>query len=127
MDKVFIENFEIETIIGIYDHERVNRQKVVLDIELYCDIKPASESGDIDKALNYKTLTDKLKLMVEESQFLLIETLAESVADFILDNHKVTCVRLKLHKPDALDGKTNVGIEIERRQASANPRPGFMA
>lgn len=127
MDKVFVENLEIETIIGIYDHERVNRQKVVLDIEMFCDIKPAAETEDIDKALNYKILTDELRTMVSESQFLLIETLAERVSEFILEDHKVAVVRLKLRKPDALEGNTNVGIEIERRRRSGHARPGFMA
>lgn len=127
MDKVFVEQLEIDAIIGIYDRERNHKQKVIFDIELYCDIKPAAESDNIDDALNYKTLSDELIELVGNSQCLLIESLAELVAAHILANHRVEWLKLRLNKPDALDGSTNVGVEIERRRAPQKFRPGFMA
>ena len=74
MDKVFIKNLEIETIIGIYDWEREKRQRVVFDIEMAWDNAKPAGSENIDDALNYKTLSDELKDTVGSSKYLLIET-----------------------------------------------------
>lgn len=126
MDKVFIRQLEIDAIIGIYDEERTRKQKVVFDIDMAWDIEAAARSENIDDALNYKTLTDHLKEEVGSSEFQLIETLAEHVAKLILDEYKVQWLRLKLHKPDALDGDTNVGVEITRTGKQSKPRPGFL-
>lgn len=126
MDKVFIKNLEIDAIIGIYDFERTTRQKVVFDIEMWWDVAKAAKSENIDDALNYKTLSDQLKDYVGQSQFQLIETLAEAVAAIIIDQYAVESVKLTLHKPDALDGATDVGVEILRHRTAAKPRAGFM-
>ena len=53
MDTVFIDGLEIETIIGIYDWEREVKQVVRLDLQMAWDNKPAAQSEDINKALNY--------------------------------------------------------------------------
>ena len=126
MDKVFIRQLEINAIIGIYDEERTRKQKVVLDIDMAWDIEAVAKSESIDDALNYKTLTDHLKEDVGSSEFQLIETLAEHVAKLILDGYKVQWLRLKLHKPEALDGETNVGVEITRTRKQSQQRPGFL-
>ena len=114
MDTVFVRDLRIDTIIGIYDHERSHKQTIVLDFDMSFDIAKAAASEDIDDALNYKTLTDALNDFVENSQFLLIETLAERIASIIIDDFGVAKVKLTLHKPNALSGTTDVGIIIER-------------
>lgn len=114
LDTVFVRDLRIETIIGIYDHERTAKQTIVLDFDMCFDIAKAAASEDIDDALNYKTLTDTLRDFVEGSEFLLIETLAERIASIIIDDFGVEKVKLTLHKPNALSGTTDVGVIIER-------------
>ncbi|MFK7891622.1 MAG: dihydroneopterin aldolase [Granulosicoccus sp.] len=114
MDLIFINNLTVETIIGIYDFERTNRQKIVIDLELSADIAKAAATEDINSALNYKILADTLTDYIADSQFQLIETLAERVTEIVLRDFSVDWVRLTLHKPDALSGETNVGVIIER-------------
>ena len=114
MDTVFVRDLTIETIIGIYDHERTAKQTIVLDFDMSFDIDKAAASEDIDDALNYKTLTDTLREFVEGSEFLLIETLAERIASIIINDFGVVKVKLTLHKPNALPGSTDVGVIIER-------------
>jgi len=126
VDKVFIKNLEIDAIIGIYDFERTTAQKVVLDLEMAWDNQLAAKSENIEDALNYKTLSDHLKDYVGSSQFQLIETLAEQIAKIVLDEFHVQWVSLTLHKPDALDGATDVGVKIVRQAKNIKPRAGFL-
>lgn len=127
MDKVFIKNLEIEAIIGIYDFERTTPQKVVFDMEMSWNIQKAAKSENIDDALNYKTLSDHLQDYVSNSEFQLIETLAEQVAKIVLEDYGVEWLSLTLHKPDALDGATDVGVKIIRQAQSPKSRAGFLA
>ena len=126
MYTVFIKNLEIEAIIGIYDFERTTAQKVVFDIDMSWDISKAAKSENINDALNYKTLSDHLKDYVGNSEFQLIETLAEKVAAIVLEQYGVQTVSLTLHKPNALDGETDVGVKIVRHGNADRPRFGFV-
>ena len=114
MDKVFIDGLEIETIIGIYDWEREVKQIVRLDLEMAWDNKPAAQSEDIEKALNYKAVCDRLIEFIEGSQFLLVETMAENIADILIKEFHVPWLKLKLTKPTAIPQAQGVGVMIER-------------
>jgi dihydroneopterin aldolase len=114
MDRIFITNLKVETIIGIYDWERTTRQRVVLDLEMSADIARAARAEDVETTLNYKSLSDELINFIENSQFQLVETLAERITEIIRRDFSVQWVKLTLHKPDALAGTTDVGVIIER-------------
>lgn len=119
MDIVFIEALEIDTVIGIYDWERQITQKVVLDIEMAFDNRRPAASDDIVDTLNYKDVSKRLIAFVGESNYGLVEALAERCADIIREEFGVPWVRLKLSKPGAVTGSRAVGVIIER-----GTRPG---
>ena len=52
--------------------------------------------------------------LVEESQFQLVETMAEKISELILTEHGVHWVKVKVNKPGAIRGSKGVGIIIER-------------
>lgn len=114
MDIVFIEALEIDTVIGIYDWERQITQKVVLDIEMAFDNRLPAASDDIVDTLNYKDVSKRLIAFVGESNFGLVESLAERCADIIREEFGVPWLRLKLSKPGAVTGSRAVGVIIER-------------
>jgi dihydroneopterin aldolase len=118
MDIVFIHALQIETVIGIYDWERKIRQKISLDIEMATDIAKAAKSDNIDDALSYKTVAKRLIDFVEESEFELVEALAEKICSIIMEEFEVPWVKLTLHKPGAVRGSKSVGVIIERGQRS---------
>ena len=119
MDIVFIEALEIDTVIGIYDWERKITQKVVLDIEMAFDNRRPAASDDIIDTLNYKDVSKRLIAFVGESNYGLVESLAERCADILREEFGVPWLRLKLSKPGAVTGARAVGVIIER-----GTRPG---
>ena len=118
MDIVYIRDLRVDTIIGIHDWERRVRQTLLVDLEMATDIRPAAASEDIEKALNYKLIAKRLIAFIEPAEFQLIETMAEQIAQLVLDEFGVPWLRLKLGKPGALRGSRDVGIVIERGQRS---------
>ncbi len=114
MDIVFIHDLQIETVIGIYDWERKIRQTISLDIEMATDISKAAKSDNIDDTLSYKTVAKRLIEFVQQSEFELVEALAEKICSIVMDEFAVPWIKLTLHKPGAVRGSKSVGVIIER-------------
>ena len=114
MDIIYINDLRIETIIGIYGWERKIKQTVVLDIEMGTDIRKASASDAVEDTLNYKSVAERLISFIGDNEFELIETLAEQVANILLDEFAVPWLRLRVNKQGALKGVRDVGVIIER-------------
>lgn len=114
MDTVFITDLRIKTLIGIYGWERSIRQTISLDLEMGTDIRAAAATDAIEDTLNYKAVAKRLIAFVEASEFQLVETLAERIADIVLTEFRVPWLRLALHKPGAVRGSRDVGVVIER-------------
>ena len=114
MDIVYIRELEVRTIIGIFDWEREQRQVVSLDLEMGSDIATAAATDTIENALDYKAVAKRLIDFIEKSEFFLVETLAERVADILVNEFNVPWVKLRLGKPGAVTGSKDVGVVIER-------------
>ena len=114
MDIVFIRELRADTIIGVYDWERRIRQSVVLDLELASDNRRAAASDGIEDAVDYAAISARLLSFIEGSEFQLIETLAEQLANIVLEEFAVPWLRLRLAKPGAVARARDVGVLIER-------------
>jgi 7,8-dihydroneopterin aldolase/epimerase/oxygenase len=114
MDKIFIHALKTEAIIGIFDWERQVKQSVLMDIELSADIRKAALTDAIADTLNYKAVAKRVLSFVEESQFHLVETLAEHIAMLILEEFGVAWVGISLSKPGAVRSSRDVGVSLER-------------
>ena len=114
MDIVFIRDLQIETVIGIFDWERRIRQTVSLDLEMGADVRRAAATDAIEDALDYKSVAKRLIDFVGGSEFQLVETLAERIAEIVLREFGVPWLRLTVNKPGAVRGSRSVGVVIER-------------
>lgn len=114
MDIVYIRDLKIQTVIGVFDWERAIKQTVALDLEMATDIRKAAANDDLNDALDYKAVSDRVVAFVEQSEFLLVETMAERVAAIVREEFGVPWLRLRLSKPGAIRGAQDVGILIER-------------
>jgi dihydroneopterin aldolase len=116
MDTIFLSGLTTECIIGIWDWERRVRQKVIVDIEMAADIRRAAATDSIDDTLDYKRVSKRLLEFIGDSQFQLVETLTERIAEIVVREFGVTWVRVRLNKQGAIRGARDVGIQIERRR-----------
>ena len=114
MDIIYLKDLRIDTIIGIYDWERQTRQTVILDVEMGTDISRAAATDKINDTLNYKAVAKRLITFVENSEYQLVETLAEQVANILLNEFSIPWVRVTLNKQGAVRGVRDVGVIIER-------------
>jgi dihydroneopterin aldolase len=114
MDRIFLTEIKAEAIIGYYDWERQVRQTVLVDLELATDVAAAAERDDVSRTLNYKDVAKRTLQFVSESQFHLLETLAERLATVLVREFDLAWLKVTLHKPGAIRNSRDVGIVIER-------------
>ena len=114
MDTIFLRDLRIRTIVGIWEWERRLPQMVSIDLDMATDIRRSAASDEIKDTLDYKGVSNRVREFVADSRFQLIETMAEQIAAIVIDEFKVPWVRVAVHKPFAIRGSRDVGIEIER-------------
>ncbi|MBR1818746.1 MAG: dihydroneopterin aldolase [Neisseriaceae bacterium] len=114
MNTLFLRNIQIDSVIGVYDWERTNPQTLLLDLDLSLADNQAGLTDDLQYAVNYADLVEKLRLVARQSQRHLIEALAEDLSTCILSEFKVKKMRLCLIKQGILPQVGQVGVEIVR-------------
>ena len=127
MDTIFLEDLQIDTVIGIYDWEREIRQVISLDLAMTADIRPAAASDQVQDTVDYKCVAKRLIQYVNNSHFELIETLIERVAQIVLYEFDVSAVKVRLKKPGAVRFSKTVGIEIERQRQPSKLEPVYIS
>lgn len=118
MDTLFLHGLKAETLIGVYDWERQQRQTLLLDVDIGTDARPAGHSDNIDDTIHYGDVAEALRHNLAQQQFLLLEALAEHVAQFLLDHFGALWVRVRVVKPGILAQVREVGVQIERSRAA---------
>jgi len=116
MDKIFLNELKVETVIGIWKWERKIRQTIVIDLEMSADIAKAAATDNVEDTLNYKSVAKRVQAFVADSSFQLVETLAERIAGIVREEFDVEWVKVRVNKPGAIRGSRDVGILIERGQ-----------
>jgi dihydroneopterin aldolase len=113
-DTIFLHDLKVQTVVGIWDWERKIRQTVSIDLEIGADVRRAAASDDIDATLNYKLLAKRIQQFVQDSQFRLVETLAERIAEIALTEFEIPWIEVRVNKPGAIRGARDVGVRIRR-------------
>lgn len=114
LDQIHIRDLRVRCIIGVYPEERGERQDVNIQITLYADLAAAGRSDDLADTVDYKALKQQVVAMVEGSSFLLVERLAEAIAELCLAQPRVQRARVIVEKPGALRFARTVAVEIVR-------------
>ena len=114
MDTIFLNDLRVETIVGIWNWERQMPQTVSIDLEMAADIQSAAAADTLEATLDYKAVSKRVVALVQESQFKLIDTMAEAIAQTIMSEFSTPWVRVRVRKPWAISGARDVGVCIER-------------
>lgn len=101
---------------GVYEHERENGQRFVIDLRLHLDLADAAASDDVADTVHYGELAEKVGAVVAGEPVNLIETLAGRIADVVLADDRVLHVAVTVHKPQAPIAQTftDVAVTVHR-------------
>ncbi len=111
---VFIRDLVLDSYIGVYDHEKNSAQKIRINVDLSVVENMKNLNDDIDNVVCYEKIAAAIETIVTSGHVHLVETMAENIAEMSLQDARVSCVRVRVEKLEAIRNTTSVGIEIER-------------
>lgn len=121
LDVIELRKLEVECIIGVYPHERVTPQKLILKVELETDSRSAGRGGGLKATIDYSQIAGELRFILEGAHFELIEEAAEALAAWLLSPGKarrnqgrIHRVTVSIEKPEAMGGFATPTITIVR-------------
>jgi len=116
LDVIRLKNMIFYAHHGYYEAERELGQKFEVDMEIQCDFSEAAASDDLKRTIDYRKIYRIAKEIFENSKFKLIETVAERIAERILELPGIENVLIRVRKPHVpLNGLLDfVEIEIFR-------------
>ncbi|WP_018983844.1 dihydroneopterin triphosphate 2'-epimerase [Salinimonas chungwhensis] len=107
-----IKNLRLRTYIGINEDEVKNKQDVIVNVKIHYDAERASDSDNVDDALNYKTVTKSMIKLVEGNRFSLLEKLTAELLTVASEHHWVTFAEVEVDKPHALRFSDSVSLTL---------------
>ncbi len=102
---------------GVTAQERQRTQPIELDLEITLDIVRATQTDDVADTVDYAELYALCQRVVTQQSFALLETLADRIAQTIVEDPKIVEVVVRVRKPGLLDGATPE-VEVRRSRSS---------
>ena len=102
MDTVFVENLEVVGTHGVLEHERKFEQKFLIDIRADFDASAGAASDKLEDTLDYVAFCRIARETIESEPVYLIEKLALTIANRILEDARITSVSVTIRKPSVL-------------------------
>ena len=131
---VFVRDMVLPASIGVYPHEQDAKQRVRLNLDLAVGEGPfPAVSGlsrapvgrdDLARVVDYEAVVRRVRAVVAAGHVMLVETLAERLAETCFDDPRTQAVRVRVEKLDVFVDVASVGVEIERRRSTCPP-PGI--
>ena len=109
---IFIKDFIIHEIIGMHDHEKVKKQKIKFNIVIDVNQNTLPNEKDLRSIINYEKITKKLASLVKNKKYNFLESLAEDSFVEIFKDKRISSVKIKIEKPDAIKNASSAGVEI---------------
>src|SRR5581483_5986866 len=110
MDCIFITGLKVEAMIGAHNWEQRVTRSLLIDLELACDVHRGSTHDRLQDTLDYKAVSDRVRAICTASRFRLIESLAETLAQKLMQEFGIEWLRLAVHKPGAVAGTDDLGV-----------------
>ena len=110
-----LKGLQVDCIVGVYQQERAQPQRVVIEIEFDYDLAAAADSDTVDNAVDYDRVAAEVTGLVQRRAFTLIETMAEETATMLLEQiAQVQTIRLEIRKPQAVPAAACAFVRVER-------------
>ncbi|MTD14536.1 dihydroneopterin aldolase [Nakamurella sp. YIM 132087] len=120
-DRITLTGLAVDGFHGVFEHEKRDGQRFVVDVTLWLDLTAAAATDDLTRTVHYGELAQLAAGIVAGPPRDLIETVAADIADTVMSTYPVHAVEVTLHKPDAPIPLTfaDVAVTIRRSVRSA--------
>jgi len=114
--RVFVRDLMLEAMIGVHKHEAAGPQRIIVNIEVTVALPKRDTKYRLVEVVDYDDIASGVRAIVAEGHVKLVETLAERIAAFCLQDPRVTEAKVRVEKPAAIADAMGAGVEILRRR-----------
>lgn len=115
--RVFIRDMVLPCRIGVHRHEKEGRQRICVNLDLSVRESDTPINDALGNVVCYEDIATGVRSIVSAGHINLVETLAERLAAFCLQDDRVAAVRIRVEKLDVFPDAAGAGIEILRTRA----------
>ena len=118
MDRIILQNIICQANVGVSEQERATKQAVIVEAELFLDLKPAATSDDLALSVDYVAIEQAVKKSAEGRSYRLLETLSQDIAKALFEAFAISRVVVRVRKRDLMgpDGPLHATVEITRNR-----------
>ncbi|MFD5224427.1 dihydroneopterin aldolase [Microbacterium sp. NPDC058342] len=119
LDEIVLTGLTVFGRHGVFDFERRDGQEFTIDLALGLSLQAAAASDDVADTVHYGEVAERVSAIVAGEPVNLIETLAQRIADAVLEDERVRAVRVTVHKPHApiIQTFSDVAVTVNRWRA----------
>ena len=114
---VLIKDFIVNEIIGIHEHEKIKKQKIIFNLVIDVNQNTVPNDSDLNSIIDYEKITNKLKNLTKNKNYNFLESLAEDSFKEIFEDKRINAVKIKIEKPEAITNAKSVGIEVYKNRS----------
>ena len=101
--KIFINNLILIASIGVYEKEKKNKQKIIVNLEILLTNNTEPLSDNLEETQDYSQFRKCVTDIVQSEHFDLLEILTKKIYEVISKNEFVLGVKVNISKPDIFD------------------------
>ena len=98
--KIFINNLVIQASVGVYEHEKLNKQKVIVNVELLLSNDSEPKQDNLKSTQDYSEFRKCLIDIIQSQHFQLLEILVEKIHSTLMVNSYVIGAKVNISKPN---------------------------
>ena len=101
--KILINNLIMKASVGVYENEKQNKQRIIVDVELLLSNDSEPTQDNLEATQDYSQFRKCLIDIIESQHFHLLEVLVEKIHSTLMRNSYVIGTKVKISKPDIFD------------------------
>ena len=98
--KILIKNLIIQASVGVYEDEKQNKQKIIVNLELLLTNESEPDYDDIQATQDYSQFRKCLIDIVQSQHFQLLETLVNKIHSTLIKKKYVIGAKVQISKPN---------------------------
>ena len=113
-DLIFLNDFTLQANVGVYKHEKEKTQPIKINVIAKVRNPKRINDNNLQSVVCYNQISKKIKKIIKSGHTILLEKLAEKIIQECFKNKRIETIKIRLEKPEAIEGAAGAGIEVER-------------
>lgn len=115
--RILVRDLTLSCKLGVSERERAKYQRIRINIAVeVATTRPIHD--DPENIVDYRNIVPSVRHLTQTTTPLLLETLADRIADICLEDDRARTCRIRIEKLDRYSDAAGIGVEVEHKRRS---------